>query len=237
MAKYICKRCGYEASQKQNYINHLNRKNECPVKYENKSIEDLKRDLGILEIKEPLAQNEIINHTVPTCKKCNKTFSQYSSLYRHVRNVCNKTKTTSNVKVAEIEKDIKQLKKDTQKIANSITNETKSNRSKIPARLKESQVRYVYLIREREFARLNEPVYKIGKSYEQKYARLDKYPKWSEIISIMEVSDEDKIEKIMIKEFSEKFTKSKYGNEYFEGDRLEIKREFNRIVVEEDWNK
>ena len=103
--------------------------------------------------------------------------------------------------------------------------------------MRESEVRYVYLIREREFCRLDEPVYKIGKSYEKDYKRLSKYPKWSEIISIMEVSDEDKIEKIIIKKFSEKFTKSKYGDEYFEGDRLEIKKEFNRIVVEDDWNK
>ena len=102
--------------------------------------------------------------------------------------------------------------------------------------MRNETVKYVYLIREREFCRLNENVYKIGKSYALNHARLDKYPKWSEVILVMEVENEDRIEKILIDEFTKKFKKENYGNEYFSGDRMELKKEFSRIVIQKDWN-
>lgn len=54
---------------------------------------------------------------------------------------------------------------------------------------------------------------------------------------LREVSDEDKMEKIIIQEFKQLFTETNYGNDYFEGDRLEIKKAFHRIIYDNDWNK
>jgi hypothetical protein len=78
---------------------------------------------------------------------------------------------------------------------------------------------YIYLIREREFKRLDEPVYKIGKTKQEPNNRLSGYPKGSEIIAVINVINCDIIETNCLRAFSHKFIQKKeYGNEYFLGD-------------------
>ena len=41
MVKYECFRCGYTSTHKPNFINHLKRKNICPAKNDEISIENM----------------------------------------------------------------------------------------------------------------------------------------------------------------------------------------------------
>lgn len=89
---------------------------------------------------------------------------------------------------------------------------------------------YIYLIREREFCRLNEPTYKIGKS-KNIDSRIRQYPKNSELILIEKVKNCDKTELILLNLFRMNFQQRKeYGNEYFTGNPIEMRKLINSIV-------
>jgi hypothetical protein len=90
-----------------------------------------------------------------------------------------------------------------------------------------------YIIREREFIRLNENVYKIGKTKQYGENRLSTYPKNSEKILMVVVQDCDLFEKKIIASFDKKFIKlKKYGNEYYEGNIEQMVEEFYKLYVE-----
>jgi hypothetical protein len=90
-------------------------------------------------------------------------------------------------------------------------------------RMESEKAQFIYLIREREFIRLNEQTYKLGKTKQEPNARLNGYPKNSEIVLFIEVRDCDRFEKILLNSFKQKFKQKKeYGREYFEGDKEEM---------------
>ena len=77
----------------------------------------------------------------------------------------------------------------------------------------------IYLLREREFARLNENVYKIGKSVNVKN-RTNAYPKGSDIELAISCKDSLKCERQLLEIFKKTFVqRTEYGREYFEGDK------------------
>jgi regulator of replication initiation timing len=93
---------------------------------------------------------------------------------------------------------------------------------------------YIYLIREREFIRLNEQTYKIGKTKNEPNTRLSGYPKGSEVLLFESVLDCDTVERKIIERFREKFKlETDYGAEYFSGDPQEMKAEIHNITAEE----
>jgi len=83
----------------------------------------------------------------------------------------------------------------------------------------------IYLLKEREFIRMNENVYKIGRSKNIKQ-RISSYPKDSEVKLTFYCNNSIKIEKLLIKIFIQRFTQlRKYGTEYFAGnldDMIEV---------------
>ena len=80
----------------------------------------------------------------------------------------------------------------------------------------------IYLLREREFTRLNENIYKIGRSINIK-TRMNSYPKGSNIELMMGCNDSIKCEKQLLEIFRTTFIQRKeYGSEYFEGDKQEM---------------
>jgi hypothetical protein len=91
---------------------------------------------------------------------------------------------------------------------------------------------YIYLLREREFIRLGEETYKIGKTAsENPFTRTDRYPNESKVILITSVPNCHVIEKELIKIFQERFTyMRRYGFEYFNGDVKEMKIVINDFV-------
>lgn len=80
----------------------------------------------------------------------------------------------------------------------------------------------VYLIWVREFKDSNKPIYKVGRSNNLQN-RIKSYPNDSFIITLMECCESVKCEKEILKTFNETFEKkTRYGNEYFEGDKTDM---------------
>lgn len=80
----------------------------------------------------------------------------------------------------------------------------------------------IYLIQTREFVRLKENTYKIGRSHNLKN-RVKNYPKNSSVILTIQCNNSVQCEKNLINIFKQKFIQKKeYGLEYFEGNMEEM---------------
>ena len=78
---------------------------------------------------------------------------------------------------------------------------------------------FIYLIKEREFIKTKEPIYKIGKTKQENLQRIKSYPNGSILLLYIITNDCDKKEKEIIQKFKEHFIHKKdIGNEYFLGD-------------------
>lgn len=78
---------------------------------------------------------------------------------------------------------------------------------------------HIYLIREREFIRLNEPTYKLGKTEQDGLKRSAQYPKGSSIEIHLHVNDCHTAERDLLEIFRHTFIPmTEYGAEYFKGD-------------------
>ena len=87
------------------------------------------------------------------------------------------------------------------------------------------QTNYIYLVKEREFIKTKENIYKIGRSKQENTKRFLQYPKGSELILQETCIDCIKTEKMIINEFKKHFIHRKdIGHEYFEGDYLKMRK-------------
>jgi len=85
---------------------------------------------------------------------------------------------------------------------------------------------YIYVIKEREFVKTNENIYKSGKTKRTINERLCQYPKNSILLFTMFVHNCHETEQKIIKELKNKFIQRKdIGTEYFQGD-------INKIIKE-----
>ena len=81
----------------------------------------------------------------------------------------------------------------------------------------------IYLLKTRESIRMNEDIYKIGRTKNMKN-RLSQYPKGSEFITTMKVNDQRMCERVLLYTFKDKFKQREdMGNEYFEGNLDQMK--------------
>lgn len=82
------------------------------------------------------------------------------------------------------------------------------------------ETQYVYLLREREFVKTGESIYKVGKTKQKDMKRFDQYPKGSVLELYMRCEDCDKLEKDILKVFRQKYQdcKENIGREYFIGN-------------------
>ena len=81
------------------------------------------------------------------------------------------------------------------------------------------ETEYVYLIKEREFIKTKENIYKIGRTTKLNHIRFNQYPKGSILLFQIICNNCKIIEKNIITTFIEKFIQRKdIGTEYFEGD-------------------
>lgn len=93
---------------------------------------------------------------------------------------------------------------------------------------------FIYLIKEREFIRLNENIYKLGRTKQEPNRRLTGYPKNSEVLLFVQVRNCESMENRLIKSFKKKFIhKREYGREYFEGDKEKMMIEIYAKCQEE----
>ena len=82
---------------------------------------------------------------------------------------------------------------------------------------------YIYLLREREFIKTDENIYKIGRTQKPNLDRIKSYPNGSDLIFYIKCDDCVTLEKRIIHRFIEVFNLRKdIGNEYFEGDWEEM---------------
>ena len=90
---------------------------------------------------------------------------------------------------------------------------------------------YVYLLQTREFLNSKEPVYKIGRSKQDNYARFSQYGLGSVLLFQSSCYDSVKLEKEIIDLFNDKYERIKIlGNEWFRGDADEMKADFCDII-------
>ena len=73
----------------------------------------------------------------------------------------------------------------------------------------QDDLHYIYLLREREFVRLNEDCYKIGRTSQDPVKRFEGYPKGSEIILYVAVDNCLTAEKQLLTIFKNKFQQKK----------------------------
>ena len=93
---------------------------------------------------------------------------------------------------------------------------------------------YIYLLREREFIKLNQEIYKIGMTTKSNYHRFLQYPKNSELLFQMKCNNCVKNEKTILKKFGEKYIKqTDIGSEYFEGNALEMINIIYNVIMNE----
>jgi hypothetical protein len=124
-----------------------------------------------------------------------KTKKKYD-LNRHPKNI---------IKEEEIkEEEIKE-----EEIKNCIAKSINNNENK----------EFIYLLQEREFIKTKEPIYKIGKTKQEKIKRIKSYPNGSELLFYIVCNNCDEIEKTIINKFKNHYIhKKEFGNEYFMGD-------------------
>jgi hypothetical protein len=92
----------------------------------------------------------------------------------------------------------------------------------------------IYLIKEREFIKCNEDIYKIGKSNILNN-RIKQYPKGSSLHLIIFCEKCEDIEKELIKLLTKKFKiRTEYGAEYFEGKIDKIINEIEKFMTTRD---
>lgn len=90
---------------------------------------------------------------------------------------------------------------------------------------------YVYLLREREFIKTGENVYKIGRT-QKGFERVKSYPNGSELVFYIKCDDCMVLEKNLIRRFTELFEiKRDIGREYFEGDWKEMVK-----IINSEWD-
>lgn len=91
---------------------------------------------------------------------------------------------------------------------------------------------FVYLVREREFIKTGEQIYKIGKTSQYGLTRFSQYPSGSELILHIQCSDCSIIEQMIMNSFTSKYKHMKdIGREYFEGDKLSMMSEIINLAM------
>ncbi len=90
---------------------------------------------------------------------------------------------------------------------------------------------YVYLLKTRESIRLNENIYKIGRTSQQGMTRFYQYPTGSQLYLHINCYNSKKREDQIIELFNKKYKSIKeYGREYFEGELNNMKNDILHIV-------
>ena len=78
---------------------------------------------------------------------------------------------------------------------------------------------YIFIVHVREFFRLNENTYTVGRTSGTVKTRLRKYPRGSKLLFSIKVNDANKIKVIIKNTFDNKFKKKPvYGNDYYNGN-------------------
>lgn len=226
---FSCEKCFRVFSGQQHLDNHINRKTPC-ISQENDNDND------------------------NSCEFCHNKFVNTSSLKRHYSRCAVRNNHTLLIQHCEkpnkllLEKDkiIEQMKAEIAELKSKIPNPVNkdNNLEKIDKTEKKSDDNskceelnvekrndFVYVIKEREFIKTKENIYKIGRTKHGPRQRVSQYPKNSIVFNIIKVPDSKKYEDEIKKIFKKKFIQRKdIGTEYFEANIANIRKEIYKIV-------
>lgn len=97
---------------------------------------------------------------------------------------------------------------------------------------------FIYLLREREFIKTNENIFKIGKTKQEFGKRFNQYPNKSQMYLHLYITDVDTFEKITIELFSKEFNRRiDIGYEYFEGNINDMIKLIFNCYFNDNFNK
>jgi hypothetical protein len=203
---FNCLCCEYKSNKKYNLDRHINIKHKNDIDTNKNDIIEDKNDINT-------DNNDIIEDK---CIKCNKKLSSKQRLKNHLLickgvsnplecHLCHKIYYDSSSKSRHLKK-CKEV---------FIQKENKNIENK--------NIEYIYLLQEREFIKTNEPIYKIGKTKQERLKRITNYPNGTKLVIQIECNDCDTYEKLLITKFKKEFIhKNDIGNEYFYGDRFKM---------------
>ena len=230
MVLYICNKCNKNFSRKQSYEIHINRKIPCIPENNINKIIILEENIKKLENQNTINKNNFEEKI---------KLLEEKNLILHTQN-SDKNNFEEKIKLLE-EKNLilhtqnsdkdKSLEKKDLEIKNLYKNIYSKNSDIQIKKIQE----YVYIIRECDFVRLNENIYKIGRTAKANPEdRFQKYRKGTEIVGFFGVKDSIECENKMIKCFSNHTNIKKmneYGKEYFQGNKNELLNEILKIVT------
>ena len=224
---YNCSYCKYKSNKKYNLDRHIN------TKHKNDIIED-NNDINT-------DKNDIIEDKCIICIKCNKKLSSKQSLKKHLLicksvsnplecHLCHKIYYDSSSKSRHLKKCKEVfIQEENKNIENknienkNIENKNCENKNIENKNCENKNIGYIYLLQEREFIKTNEPIYKIGKTKQERLKRITNYPNGTKLVIQIECNDCDTYEKLLITKFKKEFIhKNDIGNEYFYGDRFKM---------------
>ena len=225
---FNCEFCEYKTKKKYNLNRHQTTLHPKNVMKQIKEKRKKKKEKKKKEKIEEEIKKEIEEEKNYTCVKCNKKYKTKKYLISH-QSKCNGLNILSCPKCMFMftsrHSKSNHIKKNNC-IAKNIININNENKE------------FIYLLQEREFIKTKEPIYKIGKTKQEKLKRIKSYPNGSELLFYIVCDNSDEIEKTIINKFKGHFIhKKEFGNEYFMGDyNLMIDTIYNiiRTSIKED---
>lgn len=95
----------------------------------------------------------------------------------------------------------------------------------------EIDIGYIYVIKEREFIKTNEQIYKIGKTAQLNFKRFSQYSKGSKILYYQKTNKHSEAENVIINNLRGIFKRRKdIGNEYFECNLVDMLLEVIKAI-------
>jgi hypothetical protein len=190
MVLYKCPRCEYESNKKIDIRRHYIRKRPCVITHKNISQEDCLKFL-----QDPSLEISEIGYLKEQVEK-----QQQKQLNEQITALINTNK--------------EQLEINTQLLSRISKLEKLQPKNEIDTNLNQ----FIYILKEREFVKSDEEIYKIGKT-RSLTNRIGDYPKGSKIKLIYPCEDMNTIEKELLLLFDDKFIRmTDVGREYFRGD-------------------
>lgn len=206
MVSYKCNRCQKVFPKKREMMRHLNRKFKCDPSHKKPTIHTLNN----------------INYTVvqSLSELDENTLQKNSTKGTYICDKCNKAFARKDSLKRHISITCKGITCGNINIDTNVTNMYNTTE-------------YIYLLQEREFIRINEQTYKVGRTSQPFPKRFNGYPKDSELFMMERVFDCVTAETLIINKFKGKFKQmSQYGKEYFNGDVDEMKQIIHETISE-----
>jgi hypothetical protein len=213
MVLYKCPRCNYNTKKKADIRKHFIRKNPCKIKNVNicqDECQELLKD-------DKLESVEYLKLEIEKGEKNEQELVKTNTMIKEQMRALIKYNTQLLSRITLLEKqNIPKnalIKSNTQLVSRITSLENQNVNPGIKV-----QNQFIYILKEREFVKSNEEIYKIGKT-RSLTNRIGDYPKGSKLKLIYPCEGMDTIEKELLLLFDEKFIRMvDVGREYFRGD-------------------